>query len=246
MTSRTVRAIASGFVLFAAGCGSGDPPTSPTDSEMSARIAAVGEAFEVRGIVTDAAGTPLQGIPVGMRYWLGGFLQTAKALTDGAGAYTISFTANPWSESRGRAAARAELIAEPYEWYYRTVYATAPQIVENFRLHQQQRVPAGESVVVMLGPEAGGCVGGLTWTLARVCRNVRVTAAVNGTLTVGAISPSGSGQPLVAVCCVNGDDTGGNPVTLKASAGTVYTVEVGLLDVPDTAQVIEVTTSFKP
>jgi hypothetical protein len=114
---------------------------------------------------------------VTMRHWLGGLIQSPAALTDAAGVYKIAFTANPWNEgSSGRAAARAELIADGYEWYYRTIFATGPQLVENFRLHPLQRIAPGESVVLPMAPDDGLCVTELSWTLATVCRTVRVTA----------------------------------------------------------------------
>ena len=95
-----------------------------------------------------------------------------------------------------------------------------------------------------LGPDDGMCVTGLSWTLATVCRTVRVTAQANGTMTVQAISSGDGGQPLVSVCCVSGDDRGGNPVTLPVTAGTEFTVEVGLTGSISKPQSIMVKTSF--
>ena len=63
-------------------------------------------------------------------------------------------------------------------------------------------------------------------------------------MTVQAMSQGDSGQPLVSVCCVSGDDRDGNPVTLPVTPETELTVEVGLLGKVTTAQNIVVKTSF--
>jgi len=239
-----MRAVALVLLIFAAACHDGSP-TSPSGSPA---LVARGEPFEVSGVVSDDAGRPLQGITVTMRYWLGGFIQHPAALTDAAGAYKIAFTANPWNEgsSGRRGAARAELIADGYEWYFRTVFATGPQLVENFRLHPLQQIAPGESVVLLMAPDDGMCVTELSWTLATVCRTVRVRAQANGSMTVQAISQGDAGQPLVSVCCVSGDDRGGNPVTLPVTAATEFTVEVGLSGGFTTTQSVVVKTSFDP
>src|SRR6185503_15848310 len=135
------RAVVITLVLLATLECTGACKRSPTSPSPSAGLVARGEAFEVTGVVSNDAGRPLQGIPVTMRYWLGGFIQSPAVLTDGAGTYKIAFTANPWTEGSGRrGAARAELHADGYEWYQRTVYAAGPPLVENFRLHPQQQV----------------------------------------------------------------------------------------------------------
>jgi hypothetical protein len=243
MTSLNVRAVALLVLIFAAGCHSGIP-TSPSPSPA---LVARAEPFEVTGVVSDDAGRPLPGIAVTMRHWFGGFIQSPAALTDATGAYKIAFAANPWNEgSSGKAAARAELIAYGYEWYYRTIFATGPHLLQSFRLHPLQRIAPGESVVLPLAPDDGLCVTELSWTLATACRTLRVTAQANGSMTVQAISQGNAGQPLVSVCCVSGNDRGGNPVTLPVTAGTEFTVEVGLFGGFTTTQSIVVRTSFDP
>ena len=260
MRRLAVRAVAFVLVIVAAACHSGGSSTSPSGPSGSPTSPSgrpgdgptspprpPGEAFEVTGVVTDDAGRPVQGIAVRMRYWLGGHIEAPAALTDAAGAYRIAFSSNPWNAgSRGRGAARAELIVDGYEWYYRTVIATAPQLVENFRLNPLRRIAAGESVALSMTQDDGECVAGLSWTLATVCRTVSVRTPAPGSLTVQAIGVGDAGQPLVSVCCVSGDDRGGNPVTLPVSAGNESTVEVGLLGSVMTAQPIVVKTSFDP
>jgi hypothetical protein len=234
-----VRAVAFVLLIFAAGCHSGGSPTSPSGP--------TGEPFEVTGVVTDDAGRPLREIAVTMRHWSGGRLLSPVVLTDAAGAYDIAFSANPWNEgSSGRAAARAELIVDGYEWYYRTVFATGARLVENFRLHPLQRIAAGESVVLSMARDDGLCVTGLSWTLATVCRTVKVRARANGSMTVQAISQGEAGQPLVSVCCVSGDESGGNPVTVPVTAESEFTVEIGLSGSFTTVQSIVMKTSFDP
>jgi hypothetical protein len=181
-----------------------------------------------------------------MRYWLGGRIKSPAALTDAAGAYKIAFTSDPWKEgSDRRGAARAELNVDGYEFYQRTVYATGSQLVENFRLHPLRQIAPGESVVLTMSADDSMCAFGLSWTLAKVCRTIRVAAQPHGSVTFQAISQGDQGEPLVSVCCVSGDDAYGNPLTLPATAATEFTVEVGLLTA-ETTQSILVKTSFDP
>jgi hypothetical protein len=215
-------------------------PPAPSPS-----VLAGAQVFEVNGLVSDDAGKPLPSIVVTMRHWVGGLIQSPAALTDTAGAYTIRFTANPWNSSSGPAAARAELIADGYEWYYRTVLATGPRLVENFRLHPVHRITPGQSVALPLAPDDGECVSGLSWTVA-ICRTVRVTTQAGGSMMVQATSQGDAGQPLVSVCCVSGDDRAGNPLTLPVAAATEFTVEVGLTGGFTTTQPVVVTTAFTP
>jgi hypothetical protein len=237
------------FVLLAAlawtwACS--DSKGTATSPSTSAGLVARGEAFEVTGVVSNDAGRPLQGIAVTMRYWLGGFIQSPAALTDAAGTYRIAFTANPWTEgSSRRGAARAELQVDGYEWYQRTVYATGLQLVENFRLHPQQQIAPGESVVLPMAPDDSNCIFGLSWTLATICRTVRVTPQPRGSMTIQAISLSDGVQPLLSVCCVSGDDRGGNPVTVPLTAATEFTVEVGVTTFTPTQSIL-VKTSLDP
>ena len=96
----------------------GRGPATPTGAAPPPN----GEPFEVTGVVTDDQGVPLADAAVTMRYWLGGFVKAPSVLTEASGGYTISFTSNPWMMGTGgRGAARAEIFAEGYEQYERTV-----------------------------------------------------------------------------------------------------------------------------
>ena len=164
-----------------------------------------------------------------MRHYLGGVIQAPFTMTDAAGVYTIAFTANPWTNSRGRGAARAEVnLFETHEVYHRTVFATGPHLVENIRLHPLQRFVPGDSVQLTITADDGECTGGLSWTLATVCRNVALTAQANGSIILEAISGGDAGGPLISVCCVSGEDRYGNPLSIPATAGTTFAVEIGL------------------
>jgi hypothetical protein len=101
-------------------------------------------------------------------------------------------------------------------------------------------------VLLTIAGDDGECTGGLSWTLARVCRSIALTAQQDGSITVEAISQGDAGQPRVSVCCVSGDDRLGNPVSIPATAGTRFTVEIGLTGEFTTPQPIVVKTSFTP
>jgi len=62
------------------------------------------------------------------------------------GGYTIGFTSNPWmigNERVGRGAARAEVVAEGYDWYWRTCPRDdSHRSSRTFVLHRIQRVTA--------------------------------------------------------------------------------------------------------
>ena len=149
---------------------------------------------------------------------------------------------NGTSGSRG--AARVEVVAEGYEWYWRTVLATVPRLVENFRLQRVKRMTAGDSIVLSVAPDNGDCLG---W-LYGPCGRVRVAAPADGNLTVEAVLTQGSaGLPQLEVCCVSGNERYGNPVTLPVTAGTEVSVEVGQSAAGVTAsQTVAVKTSFQP
>jgi len=185
-----------------------------------------GEAFEVTGVVTDDQGVPVAGAEVTMSHWLGGMVHRPSVRTDGSGGYTIGFTSNPYMNgtSGSRGAARAEVVAEGYEWYWRTVVATIPRLVENFRLHRIKRVSAGDSIVLSVTPDNGQCIG---W-LYGPCGRLRVAAPADGNLTVEAIPTQlPGGFPQIQVCCLSGNEVYGNPVTLRVTAGSEMWVEVG-------------------
>jgi hypothetical protein len=242
MAKHIIRGLAVAATILLVGC-SGDSPTAPT-APGSAAPAADGESFEVTGIVTDDQGRPLAGIPVTMRHYTAGKLQAPTTVTDAAGAYLLAFIANPWNSPSGRGAARAELVTDTYEWYYRTVFASGPHLVENFRLHPLQLVVSGDSAQLTIAADDGECIAGLSWTLAKVCRTIALIPQANGSISVEAISQGDAGQPLMSVCCVGGDDRYGNPLTIPVSAELRFTVEIGLTGELTTPQPIVVRVSF--
>jgi hypothetical protein len=183
-----------------------------------------GETFHVSGRVTDEQGGPMIATPVTMRYWLAGRIGVSTARTDGSGTYAVTFTANPWSQTDGPGAARAEIITDGYDWYYRTVMATGPELVENFRLHRVRRFSPGESIVVLVTRDEGDCLG---W-LYPPCGRARVTVPADGNLTIEAVPlDAGAALPQIEACCLDGNERYGNPVILRVTAGSETWVEVG-------------------
>jgi hypothetical protein len=215
-----------------AGCkGSPTRPTSapapapaPTPVSLPPALPPNGETFRVSGRVTDEQGGPMIGTAVTMRYWLAGHIGVATALTDTSGTFAVTFTSNPWNSAEGRGAARAEIITDDYDWYYRTVIAKGPDLVENFRLHRIRRFSPGESIEVPVTRDEGDCLG---W-LYSPCGRARAVVPADGNLTIEAIPlDGGAALPQIEACCWNGDERYGNPVTLPVHAGSETWVEVG-------------------
>jgi hypothetical protein len=217
------------------------PPTPKTDPPRPGD-----ETFAVSGIVTDDTGSPIAGAAVTMRYWYHGFISPLTVATDTSGRYaTIEFTSTPWTSSEGRGAARAEIVVEGFDWFQRTVWATGPQLVENFRLQRIKRIAPGESVVVGVSREHGDCLG---W-LYNPCGRLRVASPDAGTLTLEASVVAGDGDsPALEVCCDNGNEAyGNNRVSLHVKAGSEMWVEVGQGKANlVTTQSVLVNTSFQP
>jgi hypothetical protein len=210
MTARFSRSVGIVFlVTVAAGC-KGSEPIAPTGTSRP------GEAFEISGIVADAQGVPVTGAYVTMASMDG----RPSVLTDATGAYRIGFTArvNPGGSSF---VARAEIVAEGYETYWRSLTATSPHLTEHFRLQGINRVTAGDSIVVSVTRDNGDCQG---W-LYGPCGRVRVVAPADGILRAEA-APTQEGASL-AVLEVWSEGPYGNPVTIPVRAGTEVRVEVG-------------------
>jgi hypothetical protein len=193
-----------------------------------------GEAFEVAGVVTDERGTPMAGATVTMSNWLGQNLLCPSTVTDAAGSYRISFTARPFLNGF---VARAQVVADGYEEYWRNVVRSngATTFAESFRLDRIARITAGESIVLSVPTDVGDCRG---W-VAEVCRPVYVTIPAQGRVAVE-VSPLGhssievnppgySGElPPVEVCCVDGHEQYGNPITVPVVAGPDLEIKVGV------------------
>jgi len=226
------------LLLLASGCGDGGNPTAPRPTN--------GDRFEVSGIVSNDEGLPVAGAEVTMSHWLGGIVYRPSVRTDASGRYTIAFTSSPMmgGTSGTRSAARAEIIADGYDWYWRTVVASSSSLVENFQLRRVKRIAAGESAVLSVTPANGDCIA---WMYGP-CAPVHVTAPANGNLTIEAASTSAAAAlPGIEVCCVGGGEVGGNPVTLPVTAGMEVLVTVGQTGpLLRTSESVTVRTSFEP
>lgn len=242
-----MRAAALTIAMLIAGCAAAcnsRGPTTPTAAASQATPPTTsGETFAVTGIVTDDRDAPIAGAQVTMRYYLDGRIFTSVVATDASGGYAVQFTSNPFSMSDGRSAARAEVVADGFDWYWRNVPATSPR-VENFRLRRITHIKAGGSGVVSVTSEIGSCLG---W-LYGPCGRARVTVLVDGNLTVEAVpTEATAAPPQLEVCCVSGNEVYGNPVTLPVTAGMEVWVEVGQKGpggIP--SKTVEVKTSFEP
>ena len=152
------------------------------------RHASPGRAFNVAGVVTDERGAPMSGAVVTMAHWVGGHVAFPSVSTDATGGYAISFTANPLGNGF---VARAQVVAEGYEEYWRSLMGTGgTTFTETFRLQRVTRMTAGDSITLSVPPDIGRMprLGGrgvrncATWGCRRTAkcgsRSSRVTAAL--------------------------------------------------------------------
>jgi hypothetical protein len=183
--------------------------------------------FEVSGIVTDVGGMPLAGIPVLMRYRAGsGRIEWSSAMTGGAGDYAITFTSRPYVTVRGAVAARAEIMASEYEWYYRDVAASGTRLFESFLLQRRLVIAAGDSTIVDLAVGNGQCISG--W-MPGPCGRAHVRVPDEGSVTFTAmVNGVVAEHLLIEACCVDGNPVYGNPVTVPVFSGLdEITAEIG-------------------
>ena len=238
MRSRLVFPASAVVLLLASACSDDSNPVAPRP--------VTGEPFAISGVVTDDQGSPVVGARVTMGHYLGGALRRPSVETDGSGRYTIEFSSTPWmmGTSGTRAAARAEIIVDGYDWYWRTVVASSSSLVENFQLRRVKRIAAGESIVLSVTAANGDCIA---WMYGP-CAPVHVTAPANGNLTIEAVPTSAAAAlPGIEVCCVSGNEVGGNPVTLPVTAGMDVLVTVGqTMPLLPTSELVTVNTSFEP
>jgi hypothetical protein len=228
------------IVLTACGGGGSTQPTAVTQPMPPSRPIN-GETFEVAGVVTDERGTPMAGATVTMGLWSAGFPHWPSVLTDATGSYKVNFTATP---SGSGFVARAQVVAEGYEEYWRSLRsAGGTTFIENFRLDRIIRVIAGNSIVLAVPPDVGECRG---W-VAEVCPIVRVTVPSQGHLTIE-VDPIGQSAelPPVEVCCVDGNERYGNPITVPISSERELDVKVGLRRGVTTTLSFRLKTSFDP
>jgi hypothetical protein len=233
-TTRCCSLVAMILVLFAAACNGGGPVT-PTGTSRP------GEMFEVTGVVTDDQGLPVPGASVTMAR----LEARPVVVTDASGAYKIAFKATPLvNPATGRSfLARAEILADGYDDYWRTI-DSGSHLVENFRLHHSRRLTAGDSLVLSVTADNGVCQA----ELYGPCGRLRVATPATGTLRVEAIATrEGAALPQLYVCCVAGNERYGNPITMAVTAGAESRVEVGQMSLGATASdSVIVKTSFEP
>jgi hypothetical protein len=154
----------------------------------------------------DEHGAPVVGAEVTMRSAAGA--SNASALTDASGRYAVQLSASPWTNSTGRYAERAEVIAKGFDWFWRNVLAAGPELVEDFQLHRLKRMAAGESLTVSISADNGDCTG---W-LYGPCGRARVSVPAAGHLALEAVVTDDSESretPQIEVCCVNGSEVYG-------------------------------------
>ena len=173
-----------------------------------------------------------------------------RGFHDASGRYRVNFTGVPGT-NRGPAGtedsmAFAQVEAPGYGRLARYLLGTTGHLVENFHVHLVKRITAGDSAVLTIAPDDGVC--GIDTLPARnlICSTwVRVVAPRDGVMRLEAV-PMESGS-VPALLEVYGGRTGaprGNPIALRVTAGTEYTVDVAVPWGISASQSFVVTTSM--
>jgi hypothetical protein len=126
-----------------------------------------------------------------------------------------------------------------YENDYRYILApgqsdTSTQyITQNFQLRRRTHIRAGDSIVVTISPDDTICNNNVQdmhpWPTEFVCRTVRITVPVDGTLTVEALANQSTVTPTVETewqidpCC---HEALANPRSFFVPAGTEVKAQV--------------------
>lgn len=214
-------------LLVAAACN-GSTPTRPNPLTQPSPPAPAGPRptntvdVEVTGIVTDERGAPLPGAAVTMAHYVGELVHWPSVQTDASGSYRIGFTGTPLGNGF---VARAQVVADGYEEYWRSLKHGEAANAQNFRLYRLTRIVAGESTLLTVQPDLGEC---RSW-MALACGVVRITIPKPGRLTVEVVSnESSTEKPLLEICCESGNEVHGNPVSVNVTPGSEFVLLVGL------------------
>ena len=200
--------------------------------------------FSLSGIVTGEDERPVPGLTVHLRPHLGRSSGTrVSTQTDSGGAYAFAFSAVPGepggfvgeldTEKVGYEPSRASLLS-----------GGNTKVVKDLHVYAIRRIPAGESIYVVIAPDDPYCGGinGDDW----VCRTVRVTSPGRGTITIDVVSdsgvPPGSGLEITSPsysCC-------GLRQTVAVSPGAEVVAQLGKPHAATAGAGYTMMTSFAP
>ena len=97
----------------------------------------------------------------------------------------------------------------------------------NFHLYRNQRITAGETITVAVGPDNSICLNNVRdfpgLGLDYICRTVRIVAPIDGVMTIEATSVANGTHPSLAVETVNASSDVWrleNPTSIPVAAGT--------------------------
>jgi hypothetical protein len=189
------------------------------------------------GQVTDSTtSAPISGATV----YINGRYRTT---TDSSGNYSDAGKLDGWDNHNF-----TYVSANDYESDYRYIRATS----QNVHLYRIERIMAGDSTSVTVGPDDTLCVNNLQDSPGLgpdyVCRSVRVVAPSDGVMTLEAVSTQGGAHPLLEVeavrvspCC---SERIGNPTSIQVTAGTEVIASVEMIVGSTTGQSFTLSTSM--
>jgi hypothetical protein len=186
------------------------PTPAPTSIPSAMPLSSISLTGEVTNRMTSK---PIPGAKVMVSYPP----PMPSAITDSLGRYNLIGLMGPGGG--GLVWATADNYEDDLQ-YHRSA-------VQNFRLYAIQRITAGASMGVTVGPDDTLCwtdTHAPGWGADFVCRIVRIAVPSDGILTVEAL-PTGGGArpPLVVQLIVAGrllDERLGNPTSVRVTAGT--------------------------
>lgn len=241
-----MRAHTRSLVIVAAltvACGREVPGAGPTPVPSPGPST---QTYSVSGTVTNEDGAPVPNAEVTLAHSRNGFFYRPSVRTDASGHFAIAFSPTVLPGLPGVSpsfVARAEIVADGYDWFWRNFYAGSAERVEDVRLIRTRYIRPGEELRLTVSRANGDCIA----DFYDPCGRLRVVAPSAGRLTIEAIPVGGGAMPRIEACCANGNEVYGNPASIAVAAGSETWVEIGQTGATvDAAPVVLVRASWAP
>jgi hypothetical protein len=259
------------LVITVWACGGGNSPIAPAATTAFSLAGQVPDsaptgvnlstvqpmAFELSGVATDGDGQPVANAELYLDFVNSDVARSyahATAVTDGTGFYRVDIAAIPGAmhgpAGTNDAVAFGRLSRSGYDDDFRYIVGATHDIAQKFHLHRVARITAGASADVTVAPDDAICVNNVQdmhpWPEEFVCRTVRITAPLDGTMTVEALPVQGAIRPGLAIETINASGCLclGNPASFSVTAGTEVIANVEMAWGSPTSQSFVVKTSL--
>jgi hypothetical protein len=255
MSTRIVFGFLCGLLGTMVACGKNATPTAPSAPTTTPATPTPTPqppaltTFHLTGMATDDGGAPVPGASILVYPWKGtGQAQAPlSVVTDGSGFYRIDIDATRYIPGPLAWIATGRIEKSGYETTHGYAY---PTTVDGsiaslpFHLYRVKRIAAGDSINLVVIPGDGNCGSEDEF----ICRTVRVTAPVDGTITLDAVPTLLTVQSLslevyvvfgVYRCC-------STPTSFHVTAGTEVVANIGINWQSTASQAFTFNTSLRP